>query len=757
VYTVLTCIGQEHDLRFVALAAVICVVAAVSAFGFFRRAQGSRSTRAAWIALTGLVGGSGIWATHFIAMLAYEPKLNIHYAVGWTAVSWVVATSGVAAGFAVANWRPGLAGRGVGGLLVGLSIGAMHFLGMAAVRLDGLVLWRPGFVVASLVIGALGAAAALATVSDKPGWRRELAPPILFVLAIVGLHFTAMAAAVIVPGQATPLGASLIDRGLLVVIVGVLTTFIFAAAGGLVLMERFTKGTTFKSIRTALDAVPSGVAFFDRTHQLFAWNRPFEAMMTPSSAPSPGLEAGLPLHEVLAKAAAADVLPYAGGVETLCAEIVATAEPAIHERQVGERRWVRLEVRKTPDGGVALILADTTAANTHALSLAAARDAAEAANRAKTEFLANMSHEIRTPLNGVLGIAEALGRTELTAKQAEMLRVIRESGETLDTLLGDILDLARVESGEIALQPEPVRLADICASVGGLFEPQAREKRLTLTVSLGPGARARVLADPLRVRQVLTNLVSNAVKFTETGGVTIALAREGDRFRLEVRDTGPGLPPAVRARLFQRFGQADGSTTRAHGGVGLGLPLSRRLADLMDADLECQSSPGQGSTFVLSARFPVLEEEAGADAPATPPRVLVVDDNAVNRQVLELILDSAGIEHASAENGAVAVQAVQTGAFDAVLMDIQMPVMDGLEATRRIRRWETETGRPPHPIYIVSANCLPEHVEAGRAAGADGHVAKPVNAAKVLAALAGEPAPVEARAAPARRAGAGRG
>ena len=739
-FTVLTCIRQEHDLRFVALAALICVVAATSAFGFYRAARRSSRGRLAWIALTGLVGGSGVWATHFIAMLAYEPTLNIHYDVGLTVASWVVAVIGVAAGFAVASWLRNLAGRLAGGALAGLAIGGMHFVGMAAVRLDGMVLWRSGFVVASLVIGAVGAAAAMAAVTDRPGWRRQLLSPLLFVVAIVGLHFTAMAAAIILRGNGGALGASLIDRGLLAIIVGALTAFIFAAAGALIWMERFAQGSTLSGVRASLDALPSGVAFFDRGDRLLVWNQGFGDLVGHASGEP--LARGLPLPAVLDRAERAAVLPDgARDAEGQRRDLDAPQVLSRCEGQLADGRWMRLEARATPDGGHAIILTDTTDANSHAVALAAARDAAEAANRAKTEFLANMSHEIRTPLNGVLGIAEALGRTRLTARQAGMLEVIRASGETLDTLLGDILDLARVEAGEIALSPEPVDVAGLCTAVAALFEDRAREKGLKLRTAIETDADLRVLADPLRLRQILTNLVSNAVKFTEAGSVTITARLAGQRLSLEVTDTGVGFDPALKDGLFRRFGQADGSATRTYGGAGLGLPLCRRLAALMNAALDCSSRPGHGASFWLEAEFPVVTAAPVAAAgDERPPRVLVVDDNAVNRQVLELILESAGVEHAAAENGAKAVEAATSDAFDAILMDIQMPVMDGLEATRRIRAWEAEAGHPARPIYIVSANCLPEHVAAGQAAGANGHIAKPVSAAKVLGALAGEPA-----------------
>jgi signal transduction histidine kinase/ActR/RegA family two-component response regulator len=732
-WTVLLCVHEKHDPRLVVLAALICVVAVTAAFGFYHRSRrGSAGFRAAWLGLTGVVGGSGVWATHFIAMLAYEPRLNIHYDVAVTALSWVVAVAGVGAGFAVAGWGRSVLWRLGGGALVGFGIAGMHFVGMMAVRLRGLILWNESFVIASIAIGVAFGAAALMADAGRPGLRRRIAASGLLVLGIVGLHFTAMAATVILPGNGPPLAASLIDRGVLAVVIGALIAIIFAASGALIWVERFVQGATLHSVRASLGALSSGIAFFGRDDRLIVWNAAFEALLG-----QPKLAAGMPRRAVLAPdggglAAAFD------GVGGLRGRLEASPGGAtVIERELAGGRWLKLEARVTADGGLAVVLTDTTDTNSYARTLAAARDAAEAANRSKSEFLANMSHEIRTPLNGVLGIADALGRTRLTAQQASMVRIIHDSGEALDALLGDILDLARVEAGEIALDPQPVKVSDICASVAALFADRAREKGLTLGFELGAGVETPVLADPLRLRQILTNLVANAVKFTQAGAVTLAASRTGAAFRLEVRDTGCGFDPALKDGLFQRFRQADGSATRQHGGAGLGLPLCQRLAALMGGRLDCDSTPGAGSVFVLEADFPAVEAAAPAAtvAEARAPRVLVVDDNAVNRQVLELILDSAGVDHAAAENGRDALAAFQGGDFDAVLMDIQMPVMDGLEATRRIRRWEAETGTRERPIIIVSANCLPEHVAAGEAAGANGHIAKPVSAGKVLSAL----------------------
>jgi signal transduction histidine kinase/CheY-like chemotaxis protein len=721
-FTVLTCIHAQHDLRLVALAAAICLAAVVLTFWFYRRARrGSAGFRAAWLGLTALVCGTGVWATHFVAMLAYEPRLNIQYDLAGTAVSWAVGVAGIGAGFALAGWMRTLSGRLLGGALLGLGVAAMHFVGMAAVRMQGEILWRPEFVVAAVAIGIGFGAAALAACSERPGdWRERLAP-LLLLLGIVGLHFTAMAAVTVLPTNAPPLAAALISRGMLAVGIGCIVAFVLAGALLVLWVEQFSQEAALKGVRALLDTLPLGVAFVDREDRLLVSNGAFLDM---ARSPAPGVVGPLPTAS--------------GDVAVLRAELeISPDRPVVGESRLDDGRWVRLEARATPDGGLAIILRDTTATNLNAQILAEARDQAEAANRAKSVFLANMSHEIRTPLNGVLGIAEALSQTELTAPQADLLRIIRESGATLDAVLAEVLDLARVESGEIVVSPEPVTVADLCAGVAALFAPAAAKKGLTLEIRVDLSAQVRVLADPLRLRQILTNLVSNAVKFTDRGGVTLSAERVGERLRLEVADTGVGFDPAVRDQIFQRFWQADGSATRRRGGVGLGLPLSLRLAALMDATLDGRSVQGQGSVFTLEADFPL----AGVSGPAPraddarPPCVLVVDDNPVNRKVLELILESAGIDHVAAENGREAVERARSGAFDAVLMDIQMPEMDGLEATRRIRTWEAETGRPAMPIHVVSANCLPEHVEASRAAGADGHIPKPVSAARVLDAL----------------------
>jgi signal transduction histidine kinase/CheY-like chemotaxis protein len=372
-----------------------------------------------------------------------------------------------------------------------------------------------------------------------------------------------------------------------------------------------------------------------------------------------------------------------------------------------------------------------------------AREAAERANRAKSEFLANMSHEIRTPLNGIVGTAEVLARSDLSAPSQELVELIRSSGETLAGLLSDILDQARIEAGQLRIEAAPFHLGDLVRSVEGLWRLRADENGVRLTAAIEPSADRAFLGDPLRVRQVLTNFVSNAIKFTSEGLIEIDVAEAGaGRVRLAVRDTGVGFDEEQRARIFGRFEQADGSITRRFGGTGLGLAISQQLTALMGGVINCASIVGEGSTFWVELPLePADLPEAVAPAAAPviadrPLKVLIADDHPTNRKVAELMLREAGAEFVSVEDGAAALAAVQAGAFDIVLMDMQMPVMDGLRATRAIRDHDRATGRPRTPILMLTANALREHVAAGAAAGADGHVAKPITADGLFKAIA---------------------
>jgi len=368
--------------------------------------------------------------------------------------------------------------------------------------------------------------------------------------------------------------------------------------------------------------------------------------------------------------------------------------------------------------------------------LVQARDVAEAASRAKSEFLANMSHEIRTPLNGVMGVAAALSRTGLTPAQTEMVQLIQGSGQTLEAILSDLLDLARIESGKLDLKAEPFALGASLRAVGDLFRPLASEKGLDFEIDIDPAAEAWVEGDAVRLRQVVGNLLSNAVKFTAEGQVSLTVRVDQGVLALSVSDTGIGFDAEFKARLFDRFEQADGSITRRFGGTGLGLAICKQLATALGGELSAESEPGAGSTFRLILPLTAAKAPTVA-APVTPdlheagraPRVLLAEDHAVNRRVVQLLLEPAGVELTCVENGAEAVAAA-AGGFDLILMDMQMPVMDGLTAIRAIRAAGNRV-----PIWALSANALPEHVRASSEAGADGHLTKPISAEALYAVL----------------------
>ncbi len=380
-------------------------------------------------------------------------------------------------------------------------------------------------------------------------------------------------------------------------------------------------------------------------------------------------------------------------------------------------------------------------------ALQSALEQAEAANRAKSLFLGNISHEIRTPLNGVSAVADVLASSPLNEAQRELVEIVRSSARMVDILLADILELSRIDGGREETVRGAFHLADALRDRTDLYAASAASKGLDLRLEIDPAAEAWVDGDCVRLKQIVGVLLSNAVKFTSSGEVRVAARRaESDRFLIQVSDTGEGFDRAQKARLFERFTQGDASSTRRHGGAGLGLALARDCAELMGAELDCESEPGHGAVFTLTvplapacapeaaANGPAAQD-AGADEPIKDFRALIVDDNPTNRKVLELILDQVGASWMSVEDGRQAVAAYEAGRFSVVLMDIQMPVMDGLAATREIRRLERTLRRSPTPVIIVSANCMPEHVEAGLAAGAQQHLAKPVNANALISAI----------------------
>ncbi|MGC1301668.1 MAG: ATP-binding protein [Caulobacteraceae bacterium] len=375
--------------------------------------------------------------------------------------------------------------------------------------------------------------------------------------------------------------------------------------------------------------------------------------------------------------------------------------------------------------------------------LARALEAAEAANRAKSEFLANMSHEIRTPLNGVLAMADLLARSELPAKEREMAQIIRASGDTLQRLLSDILDVARIESGKLTIEATPFHVGAMVRSTAAPSQPRCDEKGVRLVVEVAPEIDHMVMGDQVRVRQVVVNLLSNAVKFTERGEVRLSVQRTaGGLARFTVADTGVGFDMADKAKVLGRFEQADSSITRRFGGSGLGLSICRDLIMLMGGTLDCESEAGVGSRFwielPLEPTTQQVEPEAELTAPQAegpPLRILLADDHPTNRRVVELMLDGGVADLTCVEDGRQALDMFRRYQFDLILMDMQMPVMDGLSAIYEIRRMELSCKLQRTPVVMLTANALPEHINLAIGAGADLHLAKPFTAPALFEAI----------------------
>ncbi len=414
----------------------------------------------------------------------------------------------------------------------------------------------------------------------------------------------------------------------------------------------------------------------------------------------------------------------------------------------GREIWHAASIRilKTVKGSPArafAVIQDITARKNIELKAMEAEQRALVAAAAKSDFLSNMSHEIRTPLNGVLAVSEILQRTQLDERQGEMVRLITTSGRTLLRVMDDLVEFSRLEGDEIQFDVRPFELEDALRTTCEAARTRAEAKGVRFDTFISASCDGVFRGDPVRIGQVLGNLLNNAVKFTEEGHISVfatveELSEGRTQLRLTVTDTGIGFAPEIAERIFERFEQADISTSRKFGGLGLGLSIVKRLVELMKGRVSAQSREGEGSTFevicpisldriaTLGAITAVAIEDFDAETKIENLRLLVAEDNPMNRRVVELLLAQSGLHITFAENGREAVEKFSVGRFDLVMMDLQMPIMGGLAAMRAIRQWEGENGRVHTPMLAVSANATDEHVLEAKQAGADDHVAKPI-------------------------------
>ena len=644
--TIYTCLVERHDWRLVCAAVAICVLGCFVSAALWETLDRKRGVqRALWIGIAATTAASSVWATHFVAMLAYDVRLEQGLSVPVTALSFAAAiVLMVPASIAFGRARGDRRWAVPAGAIFAIAVAAMHYTGMSAYRTGAWLSWDVPLVVVSLLAGGSLSLVAAALAGSQRARLARIAMPVCLALSIAFLHFIGMSAVGIAP---------------------------------------------FPDSAAPADASGSG------------W---------------------LPLATI-----GAIVLVLTGAAGALWQE--------------------RAKLRQ------------------NAAEMRIARDRAESAAQARSRFLAKMSHELRTPLNGVLGLTQALGQTRLDDNQREVVETILASGNALVAIVDDILDAARLDEKRVVLNPAPFEIGAFVDGIVRLMDGQARAKGLRLEASVAPELSGRVSGDDVRIRQILLNLVGNAIKFTAAGAVRLEAMRgsAADTILFRVSDTGIGIPPDRLDEIFTAFTQAEESTTRRFGGTGLGLTISRELARLMGGDIRVESRPGAGSTFEVDLRLPdaepapeaatdptpaaapaldLPEGDPGPDVRVEPFRVLVADDARLNRVVVRRLLPAERFATEEAEDGRTACEMMARSRaggrpFDMILMDVSMPVMDGLAATAEIRR--AERGDPPRdgPVRIVglTAHAAREDRDRCLDAGMDEVLVKPVRRDDLLEAL----------------------
>ncbi len=627
-------VAHGHELSLVLLSFVIAAIASYCSLDMAERMRASEGrTQLFWRLMAGIALGGGIWSMHFIGMTAFEAPLEQGYDPGLTILSGVIAVAAVTLGLGALGAKPGWARLIGSGVFVGMGVVVMHYMGMAAMKVQGEVIYRPAIFTASVLIALTAATVALwLAVNLRRMWQRIVAA-LVMAAAICGMHYTGMAGTVLVAAPVQNEVDAMVSKNMLAAMVASVTMCIVLIA--LVL------------------------AFIDRR-----------------------LEA----------------------------------------RSMNEAQKLR-EIN---------------------IDLEQAKREAEAANRAKSAFLATMSHEIRTPMNGVLGMLEVTLRGRIDEGVRDHLTTARDSAVNLLAILNDILDYSKLEAGQLQLERMAFSIREVTDDIASMMASVVAQKKLWLDVKVDAATPAWIVGDPTRVRQIMLNLVSNALKFTERGAITIHIGYTAGEaphiLRVEVKDTGIGISPEARSRLFNRFSQADASTSRRFGGTGLGLAISRQLTACMGGEIGVSSETGRGSTFWFEIPTgegvePVLKATGRSAAMSGARlRILVAEDNPVNQKVLRTLMAGQGHDLTFVDDGLQAVETVKEGAFDLVLMDVSMPVMDGVTAVGEIRKLPGVVSRIP--VIALTANAMAGDREAYIAAGMSDYVSKPIEFDALLAAIA---------------------
>jgi len=697
----------SHDYRLVIVSVLIAIGASYAALDLAGRVTAAVGrARVVWLFGGAIAMGLGIWSMHYIGMLAFSLPIPVFYDWPTVVLSWIAAVVASAiALFVVSRPRVRLTAGIVGSIAMGAGIAAMHYIGMAAMRLEAMHHYDPTLVTLSvalaIVISAVALLLAFRLRDVRTGRiRHKLASAIVMGAAIPVMHYVGMAA---VSFTATPEPVDLSRAmdissigvaGILLVTMMVLTLSVLTA----VVDRRFSEQAA------ALESTEERYrALFERS-QAGVYRRTREGVFLDCNDACARI-LGFPSRESLL--AEPHFNPYLTAedresfIRTLSERSTATGVEAHVRRRDGSLAWVLISASLLKDRDHALGIVEGTVVDItdHKMleqTLQTAKEAAEAGSRAKSEFLANMSHEIRTPMNGIIGMTELVLDSSLTRDQRESLETVRASAESLLAILNDILDFSKVESGKLELEAEPFSLRDAISDAVRPLALSADKKGLELVTDLHATVPEGIKSDQGRLRQILSNLVGNAIKFTETGHVLVEVrevAREAEMTTLECRvsDTGIGVPPDKRESIFEAFKQADGSTTRRYGGTGLGLTISATLVRMMGGRIWVDANPDGGSVFHFTITCPVVPAPRRDDPMPLLDglRVLVVDDNAVNRRVLVEQLRRWHLVPVAVEGGRAAIDTLSAAARDGepfvlVLLDANMPDLDGFAVAEEI-------------------------------------------------------------------------
>jgi two-component system, sensor histidine kinase and response regulator len=707
-----------YDYRLVALSIFIAILASYAALDLSGRVTSAQGRmRFLWLSGGATAMGIGIWAMHYIGMLAFHLPVPVQYDWPTVLLSMLAAVCASAeALFVVSRSQMGVFRAAVGSIIMGGGIATMHYIGMAAMRLPAMCQYSSTLVIVSVVLAivisfvALWLAFHFREVTTSGGWRKN-ASSLVMGAAIPVMHYTGMAAARFVPAEMNPqellhsVSISILGMaGICVVTFLVLgIVFVTSLADRRFSVQALELETSEHRYRQIVETALDSHIGTDSNGIITDWNAQAETTF------------GWSRSEAIGRSIFQTIVPHRLRDELLQAvnELLASGDASVLRKRIETTRLhrdghefpVELSVsliRMSGTHRLGAFLRDITDRKRSEQESIAAREAAEAGSRAKSEFLANMSHEIRTPLNGVIGMTDLTLETDLTSEQREYLATVKLSADSLLNVINDILDFSKIEAGKVDLEVEDFDLRDCLEATLKTLALRVDEKGLELLCEIAPSVPDVVCGDSNRIRQVVVNLVGNAIKFTHHGEVALNVHVEAEHandltLHFTVSDSGIGISPEKQKLIFQPFAQADSSTTRKYGGTGLGLTISKRLVELMDGNIWVESEVGRGTTFHFTARVKRAEKpiEVGTIAPPEAFRgvkVLIVDDNRTNRRILEGMLKRWDMKSTSVESGEDAIvhllAAQDEGAsYGLVLTDMHMPKMDGFDLIEQIRQW----------------------------------------------------------------------